>query len=303
MKDFGSHLGPIIGAALLSCVLGCAGAPGTLASTGTPSIESGDVERSLTVGELTRTYLVHMPSGWGSRGPLPVVFVFHDFAQFGETARRYTGFDEIADAAGFIVVYPNGTGSNPSWNAGGCCGYAVMNQVDDDIFVRRILSDVQSMTSVDLKRVYATGFANGAMLTYRLACEMSDTFAAIAPVAGVFFYYGICQPSEPVSVIHIHGLDDRDVPLAGDGLSGFGQQYSPVQYGISTWATLDGCDSTAQIETHGELTHIMYESCRAGTAIELYEIGGLGHDWPEPPQDPLDASLIIYRFFAAHPKP
>jgi polyhydroxybutyrate depolymerase len=303
MKDFAGCLIPIIGAALLSCTCGCVRTPGTPTSTAAPPIESGGIERTLTVGGLTRTYLLHMPPGFGSPGALPVVFVFHGFAQSGETARQYTGFDEIADSAGFVVVYPNGTGSKPSWNAGGCCGYAVIEEVDDAAFVRHILSDVGAVTSIDPKRIYATGFANGAMLTYRLACEMSDTFAAIAPVAGVLFYYGRCQPEQPVSVIHIHGLDDPDVPFAGDGLSGFGQQYPPVEYGISTWARLDGCSGLAQVEIHGRLTHTTYEPCRAGTAIELYKISGMGHAWPEPSEDSLDASRIIWRFFAAHPKP
>jgi polyhydroxybutyrate depolymerase len=303
MKHFGGCLVPIVGAALICTALGCVRIPGAPTSTSTASVKAGDIERSLTVGGLTRSYLLHMPPGLGEGGAPSVVFVFHGFAESAEAARRYTGFDDIADEAGFIAVYPNGIGSDPSWNAGGCCGYAVMSQVDDAIFVRHILTDLESITSVDRKRIYATGFANGAMLTYRLACEMSDTFAAIAPVAGVMFYYGRCQPAEPVSVFHIHGLGDRDVPFAGDGLSGFGQQYPPVQFGISTWAVLDGCNSTAVRQTEGEVTHIAYESCRAGTAVELYEIGGLGHAWPEPPEDSLDASGVIWRFFAAHPKP
>jgi polyhydroxybutyrate depolymerase len=303
MKDSRSRLLPIIGAALLAYALGCARASGAPAPVRTPSIEPGDSKRSVTIDGLTRSYLLHVPPGFGNDGALPVVFVFHGFAQSAEAARRYTGLDDIADTAGFIVVYPNGTGSSPSWNAGGCCGYAVINQVDDATFVHRILSEVKSVADIDPKRVYAVGFANGAMLTYRLACEMSDTFAAIAPVAGVSFYYGRCQPADPVSVIHIHGLNDSDVPYAGDGLSGYGQQYPPVQYGVSTWAQLDNCNGSLVREISSEVIHTTYDSCRAGTAVELYEIGGLGHTWPEPPENPIDASWIIWRFFAAHPKP
>jgi polyhydroxybutyrate depolymerase len=182
-----------------------------------------------------------------------------------------------------------------------CCGYAVIDNVDEAAFIRQILSDLETIARIDLQHIYATGFDNGAMLSYRLACEMPGLFAAIAPVAGVLLYYGPCQPQQPVSVIHVHGLSDTKVPYAGGGLPGFGAEYSPVAYGIATWVQLDGCAHSAQVAKEGIVTHTIYAPCRAGTVVELYAIDGLGHVWPSLHGTSL--SKVIWIFFAGHPKP
>lgn len=279
----------------------------TAVTTTSPTLLPGESEHALTVNGLARTFLLHVPPGLDSHRPVPVVFVFHGFAENARVARAYTGFDDIADANGFMVIYPNGTGYDSgdlSWNAGGCCGYAVINNVDETAFVRQILMDLSTIASLDPKRNYAAGFANGAMLTYRLACEMSDTFAAVAPVAGALLYYGPCRPLQPVSVIHLHGLSDSSIPYAGGGLAGFGQQYPPAEYGIKTWARLDGCIDSPRAEMDGMLRHTVYDSCRAGTAVELYVIEDLGHAWSQPSEVPgFSATETIWDFFAAHPKP
>jgi poly(3-hydroxybutyrate) depolymerase len=95
--------------------------------------------------------------------------------------------DALAERAGFIVVYPNGTGRLDekllTWNAGLCCGYAMTEKVDDVGFVRALLDALATRAPVDTARVYATGLSNGAMLSYRLAAQLSDRIAAVAPVA------------------------------------------------------------------------------------------------------------------------
>jgi polyhydroxybutyrate depolymerase len=304
MKPIRGCLFAIIAAPLLATTAACtpAAVKPTLTTTSTaPRIQPGDYERTLTVNGLDRTYLIHIPPGWKSDRPVPVVLVFHGFGESALVARLTYGFDDVADASSFMVVYPNGTGSSPSWNAGMCCGYAVINSVEEAAFVRQILSDLETIAKLDPKRIYATGFDNGAMLSYRLACEMSGMFAAIAPVAGVVLFYGPCQPQQPISVMHIHGLGDTDVPYAGGGLPGFGAEYSPVAYGIATWVQLDGCTRSAQVAKEGIVTHTVYASCRAGTAVELYTIDGLGHKWPTLYGTPV--SKMIWDFFAVHPKP
>jgi polyhydroxybutyrate depolymerase len=230
-----------------------------------------------------------------------VVLVFHGFGESALHAHLTYGFDAIADTSRFLVVYPSGTGNTPSWNAGMCCGYAVINDVDEAAFIYQILSDLGTTARVDPQRIYAIGYDNGAMLSYRLACEMPDTFAAIAPVAGTLVYYGSCQPSQPVSVMHVHGLSDSKVPYAGGGLPGFGAEYSPVAYDIATWVQLDGCTRAAQVAKEGNVTHAVYAHCQAGTAVELYAIDGLGHVWPSLAG--ASVSQMIWIFFAGHPKP
>jgi polyhydroxybutyrate depolymerase len=148
---------------------------------------------------------------------VPVVFVFHGWRNTASSFQP-VGLKEMADANGFLLVTPDGSGpgDDTSWNAGGCCGSAAADEVDEAAFVRQMLSDLGTLANLDPRRIYAAGFSNGAMLVYRLACEMSDTFAAVAPLAGTLFYTP-CQPQQPVSVVHVHGLADTIVPYAGGG--------------------------------------------------------------------------------------
>lgn len=318
MKHFRDILPAILLAVLSTAIPSCAGrataptaGPGlargsTPIAAAIPPNQPGVSERRLNVQGQARTYLIHVPSGLDLSRPAPVVFVFHGFAESGLQALAYTGFDNLADTERFIAVYPNGTGldrNDLSWNAGSCCGYAAIENVDESAFVRSILSDLRTMANVDPRRIYVTGFANGAMLSYRLGCEMSDVFAAMAPVAGNLSYYGPCQPEQPVSLIHIHGLGDKVIPYAGTSLPGFGEQYPPVSYGIATWTHLDGCVGPPRVSQKGAVTLTTYTFCRAGSAVELYTLKGFGHAWPEANLAGGISARTIWEFFADHPKP
>ena len=266
------------------------------------AIQPVDIEHTLTVQSMERTYFLHVPSGLNNQQSVPLVFVFHGLQESSTYARIYSGMDNIANLNNFVVVYPNGSGgdSDQSWNAGNCCGYAQQNNVDDPAFIRAIIGDVGTMVKVDTKRIYASGFSNGALLSYRLACEMSDTFAAVAPVAGVLVD-SPCLPQQPVSLIHVHGMTDTVVPIGGGGLNpNTSQPFPSVADSISTWVKLDGCKGTEKKEQNGIVTHSTYGECAAGVGVELYAVGSNGHNWPS--QYVIPISQIIWEFFAAHPK-
>jgi polyhydroxybutyrate depolymerase len=274
--------------------------PGTTLTAST--IPAGDSEYFVNANRMQRTYWLHVPPDLSAAEPAAIVFVFHGFSENGKYMSQTTGMNQIADANGFLVVYPNGTffPGSLSWNAGGCCGDAFEGQVDEPAFVREILSDLERTFTVDVKRIYATGFSNGAMLAYRLGCEMSDTFASIAPVAGLLAF-GPCQPTQPVSLLHIHGSSDVAVPFRGGGTNpSTGLPFTSVEMGIATWVRLDGCPESPQTEEVGISAHTIYSPCRNGTAVELYVVRGLGHVWPSA--SVLPASQVIWDFFAAHPK-
>jgi len=308
MKNLRSHLLPILPFVLLISTASCnqTVAPpnadiGQIATTvptaaAAPTIQPGNSTRKLTVNGLNREYLIHIPSGLDRSRTVPVVFAFHGYDGSSSEMQTWTGFDAIADKDSFLVVYPQGSGTDRSWNAGSCCGDANANKVDESAFIRQILSDLSTIASVDTKRIYGLGFSNGGALMYRLGCEMSDTFAAIAPVSSVLNVP--CQPHQPVSVLHVHGLEDTVAPYAGGGADG----WPAVEPGIATWVKLDGCTGAAQVETQQSIiTHTVYASCRAGTAVELYTVGGADHEWPSI-QQRLPISKVIWDFFAAHPK-
>lgn len=298
---------------VILCVLiaiglsGCTPAPTptpapTVASTAEPTLTLGDSERMLTVGATERSYILHIPPNIPADQPLPVVLAFHGFSGTGESMLVTTGFNSLADTFGFLVVYPNGLGpvGATSWNAKGCCGYSDQNHVDEVAFVRGILADLGTLATIDPKRIYATGFSNGAMLAYLLGCGMSDTLAAVAPVAGVLLN-NPCAPAQPVSILHIHGMADLSVPYSGNTTPAAPGLFESVQQSVTTWAGLDGCPSAPGVEQNGLVTHTTYAPCKNGTAVELYALQRIGHTWP--PVSILPASQIIWNFFVAHPKP
>ena len=128
----------------------------------------------------------------------------------------FSGLNQKADQEGFLAVYPNGTGrfSSLTWNGGNCCGSAMQQRVDDVAFIDAVLDDLANVVNVDTKRVYATGISNGAIMAYRLASELSERIAAIAPVAGPMGT-ATCSPRRAVSVLHFHGTDDQFAPFNG----------------------------------------------------------------------------------------
>ncbi len=141
-----------------------------------------DTTRYIDFNGEQRSYLLHIPSGIDPDQTTPVVLIFHGFGLSGTEMVRITGFNDQADSEGFVAVYPNGSGSRSAWNGGDCCGEASANQIDDVGFVRALIEDLSTTITIDRKRVYATGFSNGAIMAYRLACELSDQIAAIAPI-------------------------------------------------------------------------------------------------------------------------
>jgi len=262
------------------------------------AIPDGDFEYYLMVNDVERSYLLHIPSGLNNQQPVPVLFAFHGNFQTPKEMQNIYQFDEISDQEKFLVVYP--TGIKESWNTGWegspHAGYALANNVDDVAFVRQIVSDLESHAKIDPKRIYAAGFSQGGMFVYRLGCEMSDTFASIASVSGNLLLTS-CNPTQPVSIIHIHGLKDKSVNYSGGAPFGFPH----VEEGIETWSELNNCtDSIEEIDEANGITHITYSPCQVGTSIELYTIDSGTHSYI---RIGIPASETIWRFFVVHPKP
>jgi polyhydroxybutyrate depolymerase len=170
--------------------------------------------RTLIVDGLRRSYVVHTPKGHDLAKPLPVVLALHGATMNGPMMAWFSDLNRKSDKVGFLAVYPNGTGTRSSffWNGGNRCGAAMENKVDDVAFVNALLDDLMRAFPVDARRVYATGMSNGAVMTYRLAAELSDRIAAVAPVAGSVGTEAV-QPRRPLSVLHFHGTRDEFIPF------------------------------------------------------------------------------------------
>lgn len=290
----------------------------------------GSHTRAVMVDGLARRYLVYVPAAYDPARPTPLVLAYHGGGGGPASMQRLSGLNQKAELSGFIVAYPFGSGPDPaagrglSFNAGNCCAWALRNHIDDVGFTRALLDDLASVVSVDADRVYATGMSNGAIMAYRLAAELSERIAAVAPVGGPMGQAEIA-PTRPVSVVHFHGLDDAFAPFEGGRSTARNGRPGPtdffsVAHTIQAWVGANGCGPEPSVEIlpdtapqdQTRVTRKTYSGGREGAEVVLYEIAGGGHTWPG--QAPLAAFLgrttqdisandLMWEFFERHPRP
>ena len=207
----------------------------------------GDHTRTLQVDGRERSYLVHVPPKYDPKKPTPVVLVLHGAGTNAQIMVRFCGMNKKADEAGFVAVYPNGTGTAGlflTFNSGGFRARWPRARPNDVTFVAKLLDDLATVVNVDPKRVYATGMSNGGMMCYRLASELSDRIAAIAPVSGTMAITDY-KPKRPVPVMHFHGTADYIVPFNGPKGTPKFLTFKSVEETIRLCAKANGCPETA----------------------------------------------------------
>jgi polyhydroxybutyrate depolymerase len=225
---------------------GTGGAPAAGPCTPARPHATGTSTVMLQSGGTNRSYLLHIPPGYDGTSPLPLVFDVHGYTSFASEQLMRSKWDKMADKEGFVLIDPDGV--NKSWNAGSCCGG---NQQDDVGFFRAMVKKATEELCIDSKRVYVSGHSNGGAMTYRLACEAADIFAAVAPVCG-WLTVSKCEPARPIPVLAIRGLNDTTVKIdTADG-------------DIDQWLSNDKC-ARDQVTSSGVCK--TYTSCAADTQV------------------------------------
>ena len=271
--------------------------------------------RSIEVAGVRRSYLLHLPPSRPQGRPLPLIVVFHGGGGEAAGIARHTGLTEAAGSRGYAVVYPQGVSGR--WND----GRGARSGQDDVGFIRALLDSLRAELPADPRRIYATGISNGAGLAFRLACDLPDTFAAIAPVAGALAaeMEQPCAASGPVSVIMFQGTADRLMPYDGGSLSSSRGRVVATPRTAALFARINGCGGeptvTPEPDTVTDGTRVLrsaYGGCRDGRDVVLFRVEGGGHTWPGgPPVGPavgrvtrdLHATSTMLEFFDRHPGP
>lgn len=282
------------------------------------------VKRTIEHDSVLRTYYLYMPPNESIDRLLPLVLVFHGGTGNALKIARKTMMHELANLEEFMVIYPNGCGrgkqqNNLTWNAGSDPpqSYAEKRNVDDVGFVRQMLKDLIREFPVDTKRIYAVGFSQGGMFTYRLASELSEYIAAIAPVSATMTVKDF-KPHEPVAVIHIHGAKDENVPfLGGRGrLTARGRNYPPVIDGLKKCINFNGGkpEDLKKNKINQDTTWWHFEGRSNKGDVSYCLLENIGHEWPgtfpskrkgestDDVNQPFFATEQIWRFFEEHPK-
>jgi polyhydroxybutyrate depolymerase len=269
---------------------------------------------TLRVASVERSYMLYVPTGYQASHPAPLVLVFHGAGGYPRQMARATRFTYLAEREGFVVAYP--AGLERRWNDG-----RRLFSSDDIGFVRALLDTLGHELSIDPRRIYATGISNGAMFSYRLACDLPGVLAAIAPVAGAMpaAIAVQCAQAVPVALAAFQGTEDRLVPYSGGNVATHRGEVMSARASVERWATLAGCTGAPTVTdepdrvTDGTRVKLSaWSGCQNGRDVQLYTIEGGGHTWPGGPgwagllgrtTRDLDATTTIWSFFAAHPKP
>lgn len=161
-----------------------------------------------TIGGDVRQAIVYAPNtatpGATPAGKPPLVLAFHGF---GDDAENFQHVDLHRAWPEAVVVYVQGLptrGSWPGWQTErGQYGDRDLKLVDE------VVASLRKRFDVDPKRIFATGFSNGAGFTYLLWSERPSLFAAFAPVAGRLA--ASVTPSVRKPVLHVAGRIDGTV--------------------------------------------------------------------------------------------
>lgn len=298
--------------------------PGTSAPTVAAAVEPAGktIEGTIrTPDGRERTFRLYAPSTLGPGERAPLLIAMHGGVGSGVQFQANSGFDGLAEANRFFVVFPDGIGAAGTdqvrtWNGGYCCGPSAKNEVDDVTFISMLIDKLEAELTIDPARVFAAGHSNGGIMAYRLACELSEKIVAVGLQASSL---GIdrCEPTKPVSLLHIHGLADQNHPVeGGEGTQGIsGVAFRPARDGVTTLARVDACpgsSTTAALPANADVTVESWQPCRDGTEVQFVTVAGASHAWMGHPTaaprlvgeayQKYDSSLAVWTFLAAHPR-
>jgi polyhydroxybutyrate depolymerase len=281
------------------------------------NVQVGDYTGSMAFKGLNRTYLIHIPPSYDKTKSMPLVIALHGGGVSAEQMVEHTrgGFNTLSDREGFIVVYPYGI--NKKWNDG-----RKRNNIDDVGFISALIDQFAEEFNIDTNRVCVTGISNGAMMSYRLAIELSEKIAAIAAVAGNIPVNLSGDPKRPISILIINGTEDPLMPWEG-GYVHFkelklGEVLSTAET-VEYWVNHNKCSPAPIIsyeidkdpQDGTRVRREAYGNCEEETEVILYAIEGGGHIWPGGYQysperrvgktsKDIDANEVIWNFFKRH---
>ena len=278
--------------------------------------------RTISVGGEERWYLLTTPAAHDGTTPIPLVVELHGLGEGAAIAAQMSEFDVVAEREGFVMAYPNGSGSPVRWDQ----RLDASPNADFD-FIDQLLDQVGRDLCIDTSRVYATGLSYGAIMSSALACARTDRFAAIAPVAGITRPEG-CAPTRPLPVLAFHGTMDPILYFNG-GIGNLAAAFSggtlappptPVDLdgegypkAVAAWADANGCGAAVDERRSPQVIERIY-ACEADAdnEVRFFIIEGGGHSWPGsafsasierivgPTTTELDATEEIWRFFERH---
>ena len=262
-------------------------------------------EHTLKHKGIEYTFYLYVPKNLPADAPL--VLFFHGYGTTN-VHKMNLGLNAVADEQGFAVCYPSG----PKDNRGHSCwavGYSFHTDAgwerDDVGFTKRLVKHLQREYGFSRHNVFVTGHSNGGEMSYLLAYEAPEVFAAVAPIAGLTmeWMYRELTPKCPVPLLEIHGTADKVSKWEGDpdNRDGWGE-YIAVPRAVSLWAATNRCthEVTEELPTkRNRVVRHRYVDGIGGNEVWLYEVIGGQHAWPDAD---MDTAAEIWKFFSKYIK-
>jgi polyhydroxybutyrate depolymerase len=273
---------------------------------------------SIEVDGRQRTYLLNLPPDYYSGSEnFALVIAMHGTGGNAYQFENDYKFSQKANHEQFIAVYPEGVENDGflrvrTWNAGYCCDYAADNNIGDVKFISELIDFLSGKYKIDTRRVYATGMSNGGMMAYRIASEMPERIAAIAPVSCSMVTGQFISPTQPVPVLHLHSVLDTKIPQQG-GVGIGGYYFPPLDSVMNVWANVNECAAGPEIVVDDdEFKLTRWTGCNNDVVVEYYLTKDGGHAWPggtksrdnaDEPSHVIDANELIWEFFQNYQLP
>lgn len=198
--------------------------------------------------------------------------------------------DLLADELRFVVAYPDA--AFREWAAGCDCTRAELEGVDDVRFVGRLIDELDRRLGIDPARAYVVGFSQGALMTFKVGCDLADRLAGVATVAATMLspVAEQCRPAQPTPMLIVHGTADPEFPP--QGRTGESASTISIAATVEKWVEVNGCATTpvttAVPDTADDGTTVSrnsYGSCSGQVIVEYLTVEDGGHTWPGSPVD------------------
>ena len=262
--------------------------------------------------QLWLSYEVFIPST-PDRKPLPTLLVLHGRSGQASTMRAWSGFDELAQKHGFIVIYPQskydgwnfGVGVRPRW-------HTARRYVDHSQYIASIIDDVAKSHPIDRSRVVLAGVSDGASMATHMTCQKEISVKAVVTVAATIPFYAIenCENTDALNILMIHGMQDTVMPWQGKLYKEY-KVYLSLYESIDWWRERNGCENDGNGESdfeqyRGKVDRLFVDNCKNATQLAAYRVHDGGHTWPgrmHPTDrtnrlvnDDIDATALVSRW-------
>jgi polyhydroxybutyrate depolymerase len=280
------RLGVVLLCALCMAAIACASTTQVVRIARVAGSASTTSTDAIQVDDRTRTWEQIVPRS-KLPGSAPIIVVL---SGINATVSQEISRDKLVpyvNAGEAELVYP--AGFDESWNAGGCCGKAAQDNIDDVAFLKVLVAQVDPghRHPVDL-----VGYSNGGRLAYRMACSDAGLFDETAVVKAM--PQPGCVVNQPLTILQIDSTNDPAVPYQpGDP----GRETPAATTEVARLHATDACTLPPATQTRGSMQLTTWSDCQNGARLGFAVYQGGGHLFPQPSGATPGAASVIWAFF------